>query len=137
MKRGDAGRVSTWGTLVCVVGVALMAAACDSGGDGTLASCASTYGGTISGDIEGDLIARFSPDVGVTNQLEVWIEQTGGGELALVGTVSEEGLLETQGALDLSCQLDLDDCSCTGDWVLDEGLASEKSGTFELEMRQQ
>jgi hypothetical protein len=136
----SAGRqdVKPIGAFLALIVLVAGASACDQGADGTLAGCSAAYVGTYDGASKGEMLVSI--DSGGTFLCFFYPDGVGDVETFLSGegTISDTGLLAgTSNGLALDCQVDLDTCSCSGTWTQDRGSNFEKTGTFEMHMRQQ
>jgi hypothetical protein len=114
--------------IAALAGCTLVFSACDSGGDGTLESCATSLVGTFEGDKTGPITAQLAFD----GTLKVFFPD---GEVTRDATVTVSAdsgeVIPGAGVLQLTGSIDLDTCEGEGDWTL----FNTEAGSWHLEMR--
>lgn len=109
--------------IAAATGCILISTACDTGGDGTLASCA-TPGlvGSFDGLYEGPIVAQLTAEGELTAIFSIQMEE--GGDItertatANVADMPDEGDLEpTSQGVAISGTFDFTSCSASGTWT--------------------
>jgi hypothetical protein len=108
----------------------LVLSACDSGGDGTLESCATALVGGFEGDQAGVIHARLTFEG--TLQVLFAPENDGTSRDATVTVAADSGeITPGGGALQLTGAIDFNTCEGSGDW----SLFGVDTGTWHIELR--
>jgi hypothetical protein len=121
--------VKSFIAIAALAGCILVFSACDSGGDGTLESCATSLLGTFEGAKTGPITAQLKFD----GTLSTIFVPDGEATRDATVTVSADSGEITPGAgvLQLTGSIDFNTCEGNGDWTL----FGTDSGTWHLEMR--
>jgi hypothetical protein len=126
--------VKSYIAMAALAGSVLVFSACDSGGDGTLESCATSLLGTFEGDKTGPITATLTATLTFDGELKVLFapdgEATPRDTKVTVSAESGE-IIPGAGALQLTGSMDFYTCEVEGEWTL----FGADSGTWHIGIR--
>ena len=117
--------------LTCATGLlaaVFLLPACDFGGDGTVAGCASMW----TGEVEGERAGRLTASLSFEGDLSGWIlfdDEDRWWQFDAI--VDDDGTIVSRSAIALDGTADLEACEAVGDW----SFFDNEIGTFDIAVR--